>query len=87
MVHVTPAVTAYRERVEAGGCCRLDCEEQGQPEFAVWWKCPEGHRLELRYCREHGPVHLEIAMRGGMIECKACRCLMTPLIEGWSRPW
>jgi hypothetical protein len=74
---------AYLERVAAGGCCNLRCPERGRPEFAVWWKCPGGHREELRYCKEHGPVHLGIAMRGARIECKACGSWMTPLIEGW----
>jgi hypothetical protein len=75
---------AYLERVKAGGCRRLSCREQGRPEFAVWWKCPAGHREELRYCEEHGPAHLGIAMQGARIKCKSCGGWMTPQIEGWN---
>jgi hypothetical protein len=75
---------AYRERVEAGGCSNRACDGQGLPEFAVWWRCPDGHREELRYCRAHGPVHLEIAMQGAKIECKTCGGWMTPLVEGYA---
>jgi hypothetical protein len=74
--------SAYRERVEAGGCNNRSCDEPGRPGFAVWWRCPDGHREELRYCEVHGPVHLGIAMRGALIECRACGGWMTPLIEG-----
>lgn len=73
---------AYRLRTGAGGCKRWDCGGQGRPEFAVWWKCPDGHREELRYCAEHGPEHLDMAVVGrGQMRC-LCGEWMTPLVEG-----
>ena len=72
----------YLRRVTEGGCRNYTCREQGRPEFAVWWKCPPGHRLELRYCQGHGPEHLQIAMRGGRLICRECGWPMEPMIEG-----
>ena len=73
----------YRQRTTAGGCKRWDCREQGRPEFAVWWKCPDGHREEFRYCAAHGPEHLAAATSPGAgIRCLSCGEWMTPLVEG-----
>jgi hypothetical protein len=79
----------YRDRVAAGGCCNARCGNEGRHEFAIWWKCPRGHREELLYCAIHGPRHLKIAMRPGTRrECQACGgwlvdgAWMSPLIEG-----
>lgn len=79
----------YQEKVAAGGCCNLLCPEQGQSGYAIWWKCPAGHREELRYCQVHGPVHLKIALRGPRIECHDCGGWMSPMIEGLPAggPW
>jgi hypothetical protein len=71
----------YRERTAAGGCRNARCNEQGRPEFAVWWKCPDGHREEVLYCAAHGPVHLELALRGPLAGC-LCGEWMSPVIEG-----
>lgn len=77
-------VAAYRDKVAAGGCCTLLCQEPGRHEFAVWWKCPEGHRTELKYCKAHGPKHFAIAVQGARIECRNEHCYerMSPVIEG-----
>ena len=72
----------YRARTDAGGCRNARCGEQGRPEFAIWWKCPSGHREEIRYCAAHGPVHLELALRGPLIGCRECGDWMSPMIEG-----
>jgi hypothetical protein len=72
----------YRSRTDAGGCKRWDCASEGRPEFAVWWKCPDGHREELLYCAKHGPEHLEMAVRGALIECADCFRWMSVLAEG-----
>lgn len=72
---------AYRERVAAGGCRNGTCAEPGRPEFAVWWKCPAGHRRECLYCAAHGPEHLAVAVRGALIMCE-CGEWAAPLVEG-----
>jgi hypothetical protein len=73
---------AYRERVAAGGCRSRHCTEQGLPEFAVWWKCPAGHREECRYCAIHGPHHFELAVANPSGLCKSCGEWAVPVIEG-----
>jgi hypothetical protein len=73
----------YKQRTAAGGCRNFYCREQGRPEFAVWWKCPAGHREEFLYCAAHGPEHLDMAVRGARTRClPPCGEWMTPLIEG-----
>jgi len=77
---------AYRSRTTAGGCRNAACRDQGRPEFAVWWKCPDGHREELLYCAAHGPGHLDVAVRGALIECAVCGQWMAVLAEGVPMP-
>jgi len=83
MILTTPEI--YHKKIAAGGCCNLLCQNPGQHEYAVWWKCQVGHREELKYCQIHGPEHFLIAQHGAKIEChtKNCNNWMSPLIEGY----
>jgi hypothetical protein len=72
---------AYRLRVDTGGCRNYACRQLAHPAFSVWWKCPDGHREEARYCAAHGPEHLDMAVRGALIKC-ACGEWMAVLAEG-----
>lgn len=77
----------YRDRTGAGYCCNFWCIERGRPEFAVWWKCPSGHREEILYCAVHGPEHLDLAVRSGArITCRCGAEWMTPMAEGLPEP-
>ena len=73
---------AYRAKITAGGCQVWNCAEQADARFSVWWKCPEGHREEFRYCREDGPERLEDSIaRAAVILCE-CGEWMRPIVEG-----
>jgi hypothetical protein len=79
-----PEREQYRARVAAGGCHHARCTDRGCPEYAVWWKCLSGHLEELRYCAEHGPHHLVLAVSGPLCVCE-CGAPMRPVVEGLDR--
>ncbi len=73
---------AYRARTAAGGCRVFDCTTQAGEGFSIWWKCPDGHREEIRYCRKHGPEMLEVAATTApQIRCE-CGGWARPMVEG-----
>lgn len=77
------------EEEPGSACWHRGCGNPDAPH-GITWKCPDGHRVTLRYCRAHAGKMTVIAMRAaanpdalpGCAKCPGPGALMRPVLEG-----